>query len=318
MTDSTNANSGTGEYNSENRGNVDYDGFWKDLIERFCYQLLKRAVPELYEKADISKKPSFLDKEFRDVINTADHVSAYFADMVSKISLLCGEIAWVIFHCEAQGPGGGNLSERMNHYRCYIYAHYRREPVALAIITGTRRKNERFYSHSHFGTEITYRYNNLVLAELDDEELKASDNPVDLALYAAKCALKADKEEIQKYKYLRTLLSLLAERGWSEEDKRDLLLFLERIINLKDRELEKQYTEYRNQLTKEGKIVYIPLGERELAREIEQRGIEKGIEKGREEGREKKALEVARSMLADGLSLETIRKYTGLDKKDIH
>ena len=36
-----------------------------------------------------------------------------------------------------------------------------------------------------------------------------------------------------------------------------------------------------------------------------------------EEARVEKACEVARSMLADGLPAETIRKYTGLDESSI-
>ena len=303
------------EEKEEKQGNLDHDGFWKDLIERFCYYLIKRAVPALYEELDTDKEPVFLNTEFTDVLNTGDpqiRISPHFVDILSNLPLKSGGNVSVLFHCEAEkGHGNGSLSERMNHYRCFIYAHYRREPVALAIIVGARRKNDRFYSHSHFGTEVTYRYNNLVLAELDDEELLASDNPIDLAIYAAKCALKA-KEELQKYKYLRTLLELLAERGWSEKDKEDLLLFLERIINLQDKELEKQYTEYRSQLTKEGKIVYIPLGERELAKEIEQRGIALGREQGREEGMakgiEKGREEMARSLLANGVPPEIIAK----------
>jgi hypothetical protein len=35
------------------------------------------------------------------------------------------------------------------------------------------------------------------------------------------------------------------------------------------------------------------------------------------EGKEEKAFEVARSMLADGLPVETIKKYTGLDESII-
>jgi predicted transposase YdaD len=46
-------------------------------------------------------------------------------------------------------------------------------------------------------------------------------------------------------------------------------------------------------------------------------GKEKGILIGKEEGETKKALDVARSMLADGLPAETIMKYTGLDEKSI-
>jgi predicted transposase/invertase (TIGR01784 family) len=47
--------------------------------------------------------------------------------------------------------------------------------------------------------------------------------------------------------------------------------------------------------------------------EVFEEGIEKGIEKGIERGIEK----VARSMLADGLSPDAIKKYTGLDKEAI-
>jgi len=226
---------------SETRDNFDYDGFWKDLIKRFFPFLLKRALPELYKKADFKKEPRFLDTEFRDILNTGKreiHKNPHFADFLIEVPLKNGKSEWILFHIESQqGPGGGNITERMKHYHCCIYAHYRREPVALAIIASGRRKKERFYSHSHFGTEIIYRYNNVVLAELDDAELKESDNPIDLALYAAKCALKA-KDETRKYKYLRTLLVLLSKRGWSDEDKRDLLLFLERIIDLSDKGLK--------------------------------------------------------------------------------
>jgi predicted transposase YdaD len=35
------------------------------------------------------------------------------------------------------------------------------------------------------------------------------------------------------------------------------------------------------------------------------------------DAKEEKAIEVARSMLADGLPAETIRKYTGLDESSI-
>jgi predicted transposase YdaD len=284
----------------------DSDGFWKDLIDRFFYPLLKRAVPELHERADITKKQRALDKEFRDILNTGNpeiHASPRFADFVIEVPMKGGDAEYLLFHAEAQGRGGRNLAERMNIYRCLIVAHYHREPVALAVITAGRRRGERFYSHSHYGTRVIYAYNNLVLSELDDRELQTSGNPIDLALYAAKCALGA-RDELQKFNYLRTLLGLLSERGWDRDDKRDILLFLERAMNLKDRKLERKYTEYRDQLSKEGKIVYIPLGERELAREIEQRGMSKGKEEAR--------VEIARNFLTNGVSPDIIAQSTGL------
>ena len=55
--------------------------------------------------------------------------------------------------------------------------------------------------------------------------------------------------------------------------------------------------------------MYIPLGERELAKEIEQRGRAEGMEKGMEKGKE----EVAKKLLVRGdYSPEVISEIAGL------
>jgi predicted transposase YdaD len=296
------------ETKPEKRKRFDHDGLWKDLVKRFFYPLLKRALPELYEAADRSKEPEFLDKEFTDILNTADpkiHSSPYFADYVAKVPLKNGEVEFIILHVELQGKGGGNLAVRMYHYKSLIFAHYQKEPVALAIITDKRPEaEEAYYSHSHFGTESVYRYNILMLAKLDDDELIKSDNPIDLAFYAAKCALLA-KEELQKYNYLRTLTGLLAERGWSMDDKRDLLLFLERFMNLKDNQLKDQIREYQCQLDKEGKVMYISIAEEYYTAKGRQEGIEKGKE------------EMARNLMASGIAPDLIAQSSGLPIEQI-
>jgi predicted transposase/invertase (TIGR01784 family) len=297
---------------TDKKKNFDHDGFWKDLIARFFYYLLKRALPELYADADTSVKPRFLDKEFRDILNTADpaiHNSPYFADFVVEVPLKSGATEWVILHIEAQGRQGGNLAVRMYIYKSLIFVHYQREPVALAIITDKRPVGEpAYYSHNHFGTESVYRYNNLVLPELDDDELLASDNPIDLVLYAAKFALKT-KEEHRKFSFLRQAVGLLDERGWSMEEKRDLLLFIERIVNMRDEMLITQYREILEQENKEGRAMYVPLLLRDSAAEIEQRGIEKGREEGK--------LEVARKLLARGISPDIIAESAGVSLEQI-
>jgi hypothetical protein len=162
-----------------------------------------------------------------------------------------------------------------------------------------------------------------VLADLSDEDLLSGDNPIDLALYAAKCALRS-RTELQKYKYLRTLTELLGERGYSVNDKRDLLLFLERFINLKDGELRLQYREYQEQLDKEGKIMYVSVAEEYYtAKGIEKgiaegikkgiaKGIAKGTAKGIRKGRKEGKAEMARNLLAEGVSPDIVAKSAGL------
>ena len=49
-----------------------------------------------------------------------------------------------------------------------------------------------------------------------------------------------DKEK-QKFKYLRELTRLLAIRGWDDKDRRNLLILISRMINLKDKGLQQEY-----------------------------------------------------------------------------
>ncbi|GHV50164.1 hypothetical protein FACS1894216_01830 [Synergistales bacterium] len=296
---------------AEETERFDYDGFWKELVKRFFYLLIKRAIPSLYEEADRDKEPEFLDKEFQDILLTSDkkiRKNPHYADLLVKVPLKNGDARWILCHCEAQqSRGDSELPERMSFYHSLIYAHYRKEPVALAIITGVRpKKEEKSYSHYHFGTRLIYEYNNLVLSELDDVVLLASDNPIDLVLYAAKFAMGTN-EEHQKFNFLRKTSELLNERGWSAEDKRDLLLFAATIVNMKDEALITQYYDFLLENAKEGKGMYndkkiydrfLLLGS-EVA-EIKQQGMEQGMEKA------------ARNLLAHGIPLDIIAETTEL------
>ena len=106
----------------ETQERFDHDGFWKDLIERFWRELLRRALPDLYAEADLSKEARFLDKELRDTLLT---------------------------------PGAEDISFRMMLYCCLIFSHYRRAPVALAILTSPRLQEKLgVYEASQYGTRL--------------------------------------------------------------------------------------------------------------------------------------------------------------------
>jgi hypothetical protein len=146
---------------------------------------------------------------------------------------------------------------------------------------------------------------------LDDAELLASGNPIDLTFYAAKCALSGP-EELQKYMYLWTLAGLLAERGWVREDKRDLTLFIERFIYLRDEKLKEQYWNCRQELNKEGKIMCVSflkdVEKRITKEEGRKEGKEEGRKEGEMEGRKEAKEEVARNLLNCGVSADITAK----------
>ncbi|GHV40520.1 hypothetical protein FACS1894187_21520 [Synergistales bacterium] len=87
-----------------------------------------------------------------------------------------------------------------------------------------------------------------------------------------------------------------------------LLLFTERIVNIKDEALMVKYSEILRQYKEEGKNMYIPIALRDQADDLLARGRKEGMEKGREEGR----LEVARNLLTNGIPTDIIVKSTGL------
>ena len=288
----------------------DEDSMWKDVVQRFFYPMLKRAIPALYDDADREREPKFLDKELRKVAYALPG-GAHVADFLAEVPLKSGGNEWVLLHIEVQAKGGrDSLPFRMYHYKSLIFAMYRRESVALALVTDKRPKGEpEFYRSNIYSTETTYTYNRLSVPELDEVELLGTDNPFDLALCAAQRALKSRRNERQKHHYLKELLGLLGERGWSHDDKHRLLLFIEHVIDLKDRELRLDVVKYEEDLEKEGKIMYVSLAEQVYAekwnRELEQ--------KAKQEGKR----ESARGMKALELPLDVIAKATGLSEEEI-
>ena len=231
---------------SKQTDRFDFDGFWKDLIERFWRELLKSLLPTLYAVADLTKEPEFLDKELRNVLHiSGDEDSPRFVDVLLKIPLKGGGEEYVLLHIEVQGPGGENLTYRMFDYCCRIFGHYHRMPVALAILTAPRNNETTgVFDASEHGTSVCYRFNCIELDKLDEEKLLASDNPFDLALYAARRAKRSRNDEMKKFRYLRELRRLLGRKGWTDRDCRDLLIFIELIINLKDRDLREEYNSF--------------------------------------------------------------------------
>lgn len=292
--------------NTERR---DEDNLWKDIVQSFFYPMLKRAIPALYDDADREKEPRFLDKELRKVAHSLPG-GAHVADFLVEVPLQNGASEWVLMHIEIQSKGGDSLPFRMFHYKSLIFAMYKRESVALALLTDKRPKSEpEFYQSSLYDTVTTYRYNRLSVPALDEAELLGTDNPFDLALCAAGRALKSKRDERQKHRYMKELLGLLGDRGWNHDDKHKLLLFIERIINLKDRELTLDIVKYEKELEKEGKFMYLSLAE--------QVSLEKGLEQGLEQGIEKGKLQVAINMLKNGLPMEDVVKFTNLPRSEI-
>ncbi len=226
---------------------ADFDGIWKEAIERFLPELLQRTLPELYHDADFSIPPEFLSKELSDSIQrpaSDEHNPSLFVDELIKIYLKNGQTEWLLLHIEIQGSGGKDISFRMTLYCSLIFAHHRKMPVALAILTKPRPKKENIgtFSSELYGTKLTYNYNCFEVYNQDEKELAESDNPFDLIFLAAKKAMKirGKNKELKKYRYLLEAVRLLSQKGFNENDRRDIFIFIARLVNLKNIKLQQR------------------------------------------------------------------------------
>lgn len=288
---------------------MDKDGIWKDAVEQYLPLLLKRMMPELYEDVDFSEDIKFLDKELRDTIQVSmseEHNSAKFVDTLVQVPLKSGKNEWVLLHIEVQGKGGEDISFRMILYCCLIFAHYRRMPVALAILTDKRPLKETpgKIEFSEYGTELVYKYNLFEVYKQSDEELLTSDNPFDSFIYAAKNYSKYMKEDAQKVKleYLLKIMRNLYGRGMKEDERRRILVFISRLINLNDAELTKQFIEELEKLEGESNMRELTW----LEEYFRDQAIAIGEKRGKEQGRSEMMNVAIDFMRSNGMSKEQI------------
>ncbi|MBQ7151921.1 MAG: hypothetical protein IJR94_06665 [Synergistaceae bacterium] len=290
----------------------DYDGLWKDFIQVFWREILKRFLPKLYKDADLNREPEFLDKEFRDLLGDSEFedekAPKRFVDNLLRIFLKDGGEEWVLLHIEIQGPGGENFSLRMFRYYCLIFTHHNRAPVALAILTAKRPKKESvpgIYEKNLYGTEVLYKYNVVKAYELSDEELTASDSLVDLFIYALKIEERYKKSEKIKFGYARKVYRLLEKKNFSKQDSR-FLFFIQRAIRLKSELYEKLMNEKRI-IENGGKII---MREKTPAEKIFEKGKAEGLEEGKAEGKAEGLEEGRAEGLEEGKAegfLETVK-----------
>ena len=281
----------------------DYDNLFKTLLYRYFWEALKIFLPALYEAADRSEAPEFLDKEMQKVTFDLGE-GANRTDLLVRIKLKNGVNELILVHCEIQGEGGGDLSVRMYRYKQMIYLRYGEEPVGIAVLTAPRPQGEKAsYSWEKFGARVAYEYLNVRVIELNDTVLLAKDSRIGLVLYAAKCVWQSGDDEGKKFQYLRKVTSLWAERGWDRDDKRLILLAIDYLMHLKDEENVKQYVEHVKSLNmnEEDKEMYVSMFERVY----------------KEEGRTEERAEIARNMLNDSLAVEKIVQYTNLPREEI-
>ena len=269
-------------------------------------------MPELYNDVDFTQSFTFLDKELRDTLQVMgeEHNAAKFVDTLVEVPLKSGKDQWVLLHIEVQGQGGEDISLRMILYCCLIFAHYRRMPVALAILTDKRPSSETLgeFEFSEYGTKLLYKYNVFEVYGQNDEELLTSENPFDSFIYAAKKYgdyMSEDKQRV-KLEYLLKITRSLQALGLNTKERAGILVLVSRLINLEDAELKKQYIEEMRGETEMAEMNWL---EEFFIQEAAAIAEKRGRSEGRIEGRMETMNAAIDFMRSNGMSNEQINAF---------
>ena len=294
---------------------MDYDNLYKTLLHLYFWEALEIFLPVLYEAADRTEAPDFLEQELQKVTFDLEG-GANRTDSLVRIKLKNGSNKLILCHIEVAGEGGGDIPTRMYRYKQMIYLKYGEEPIGIAVLTAPRPHREKnSYNWELFGVRVIYEYINVDVMKLEDDIFLAKDSRIGLVFYAAKCANLSGDDEGEKFRYLRLLSNLWAERGWAREDKRRILLAIEYLIKLKNEIYAEKILAHIKSLkmNEEDKEMYVSIFEKVYTA----KGEEKGRNEGRAEGRNEERTEIARKLLKRNRPTDEIIEDTALTREEV-
>jgi predicted transposase/invertase (TIGR01784 family) len=287
------------------------DRNWKDIIKKNPDDAISYFMPELAAERDYSREPRFAGTEYPAIGGKSDK-DATNPDLCMAVPLKTGHTPRALFLIEQQHEEDESLPSRI--FKSWYRASDEHQiPVtSLAIYTG-RAKPVNTYSSAWQGTSVNFTYNIYSVAAVSAEELKRDGRDFAIPLLAAKRMLEANGDPLKRGKYALELLDLIKERELEEAKLRSFRKFTSNILQLGEVDIDPNVREA-------WKMKWMSWAEtvKEIdIRDAREEGMEEGMEKGMEKGAENCKLEVARSMRAEGLSAEIIRKCTGLGEDDI-
>src|ERR1035437_8141889 len=111
---------------------IDYDGAWKETLERYLRPFLELCFPLAAAGIDWAVPIEFLDQELQQIVRDAD-LGKQRTDKLVKVLRRDGGEEWVLIHVEVQAQPDPELALRMYRYHHRIADRYGRTVVSLEI-----------------------------------------------------------------------------------------------------------------------------------------------------------------------------------------
>ena len=267
--------------------------------------LLIDFLNSLFNGEQVVKEVTFLNSEhvgdvyaerkaIFDVYCENEHGEKFIVEMQNAYQTYFKDrsLYYATFPIREQAPKGDNWNFKLQHVYVVALLNYDMNEEAFSLESinhdvGLLDKQ----THKVFNNKLTFKYVEIARFNKDINELETN---FDKWLYVLRNLSRLDNQPT----YLRNEVfnRLFSQAEIARFDKTELKAYEDSL---------KAYRDIKNSLDtakEEGRA----------------EGLAEGLEKGRAEGASEKALTIAREMLALNISVDTIKKVTGLTDNEIH
>ena len=280
------------------------DRAWKEVLCDGAQSAIEYFMPDLASDMDTTKEMTGIPgvELHSGGLDSDEHMRV--TDVFFDVPMRDGKSESLALFIEQQHEKHEQFALRVFETYIRLREKRRARTTGFVIYTGNA-PNVETYSESCYGFEVSVKFRTFHLPSKSADELSKDERPFGRVILAGYLSLNAGDDLELREKYALEILNTTMERNYDREKSLFILKFARRIFRLKDPRISEKIKEAYNMQT-------IPLREYQ-----EQVRLEHAREEGREEGREESVLEIARSMFAEGIPIEIIKKCTGLEEKDI-
>jgi hypothetical protein len=265
----------TGPRRAPGRPRSDYDSPWKEALDRYFPQCLAFFFPQAHAEIDWTRGYEMLDKELQPIVRQAKRGRRY-VDKLVKVWLKSGQESWILIHVEVQTGKEGEFPKRMVVYNHRLFDRYDREVISLAILADDDpdwRPNQYEYGRWGFHTRTTFPIVKLLDYASAEQALEVNPNPFAMVVLAHLKTLETRRSPDDRHAWKLRLVKGLYGRGMDAEDVRQLLRFIDWIMEL-PQELEQRFQQEITAYQQEKRMPFMTIFERV--------GMEKGLLEGLE------------------------------------
>lgn len=280
------------------RDHEDYDSAWKEALECFLPEAIAMFSPSLHARIDWHQPPTFLDKEFQDLVPGIGR-SRRHVDKLVRLALKCSRYPRLLLHVEVESrrPSIAVLRRttlRVRQYDYRIHDRYVLRPAlaqddaqvfvtvcSLVIFTRGAGPDRLTAEHQSIQNARPLRYRSLFLeswlARWPELRTLARSNPFGVIVMAQLLAQQHRRPQRMPAKL--GLVRFLLELRYPSAQSSTLLRLIDWMLAL-PAEQENAYVRAVEDIKKESSMAYVTSFERVYTK----RGIEIGLKQGEEIG----------------------------------